>query len=86
MIIDNMNEPSYSLKEIIEIQFSTLRKDLQDIKTTLEKQNNESERRFTKIEKELDELRLDNARYKLIWGVGATVGASLIAIAANRIF
>ena len=81
-----MNEPSYSLKEIIEIQFSTLRKDLQDIKTTLEKQNDESERRFTKIEKELDELRLDNARYKLIWGVGATVGASLIAIAANRIF
>ena len=81
-----MNEPSYSLKEIIEIQFSTLRKDLQDIKTTLEKQNNESERRFTKIEKELDELRLDNARYKLIWGIGATVGASLIAIAANRIF
>jgi len=81
-----MNEPSYSLKEIIEIQFSTLRKDLQDIKTTLEKQNDESERRFTKIEKELDELRLDNARYKLIWGVGATLGASLIAIAANRIF
>jgi len=81
-----MNEPSYSLKEIIEIQFSGLRKDLQDIKITLDKQNIETERRFSTIEKELDELRLDNARYKLIWGVGATVGASLIAIAANRIF
>lgn len=81
-----MTEPSYSLKEIIEIQFSTLRKDLQDIKITLDKQNDESERRFTKIEKELDELRLDNARYKLIWGIGATAGASLIAIAVNRIF
>jgi len=81
-----MNEPSYSLKEIIEIQFSTLRKDLQDIKNTLEKQNVETEKRFSDIEKDIDVLRLDNARYKLIWGVGATVGASLIAIAANRIF
>jgi len=81
-----MNEPSYSLKEIIEIQFSGLRKDLQDIKITLEKQDVETERRFSNIEKDIDELRLDNARYKLIWGVGATVGASLIAIAANRIF
>jgi len=81
-----MNEPSYSLKEIIEIQFSTLRKDLQDIKNTLEKQDVETERRFSNIEKDIDELRLDNARYKLIWGIGATAGASLIAIAANRIF
>ena len=85
-----MNEPSYSLKEIIEIQFSTLRKDLQDIKNTLEKQNVETEKRFSSIEKDIDELRLDNARYKIVWGIGVTLGASciatLVALAANRIF
>lgn len=81
-----MTEPNYTIKEIIELQFNTLRVDLQEIKNTLKEQNLQTERRFTKIEKELEDLKVEVARYKVIWGVGATLGASLIAFFINRIF
>jgi hypothetical protein len=79
-----MSEPNYTIKEIIELQFNTLRIDLQEIKTTLKDQNLQTERRFTKVEKELEDLKVEVARYKVIWGVGATIGASVIAFILNK--
>lgn len=81
-----MTEPTYNVKEVIELQFQTLRKDLHDIKDALKDQNIQTEKRFSQIERDIDELRIESARYKTIWGVGATVGASLVAIVANKIF
>jgi hypothetical protein len=79
-------EASYSTKEIIEMQFNTIRGDLREIKDTLKAQNVQTEIRFSKIEKEIDELRIENARYKTIWGIGATIGASVVAIITNKFF
>lgn len=81
-----MTEPTYSTKEIIELQFATVRSDLREIKETLKAQNVQTELRFSKIEKEIDELRLESARYKTIWGIGATLGASLVAIVSGKFF
>ena len=80
-----MNDPMYNIKEVMELQFGALRQDLLEIKTTLKDQNVQTEKRFSKIEKELDDLRVEMARYKVVWGIGATIGASLIAFFANRI-
>ena len=73
-------EPNYSIKEIIELQFSTLRNDLQEIKNTLKDQNVQTEKRFAQIEKDIDDLRLESAKYKTLWGIGATIGASIVAV------
>lgn len=79
-----MSEPTYSVKEIIELQFKNLSKEMTEIKDLLKDQNVQFEKRFASIEKDIDELRVDSARYKTIWGIGATVGASVIAFALNR--
>lgn len=81
-----MSEPNYTIKEIIEMQFNALRVDLQEIKGTLRDQNMQTELRFTKVEKDLEDLRTELARYKVIFGIGATVGASVLAFAINRFF
>lgn len=88
-----MNEPTYTVKEIIELQFKTLGKDIQEIKETLKEQTTQAEKQFARLDKEVGELRSEvqelkeeNARYKVIWGIGATIGASLVAIVSNRIF
>lgn len=79
-----MAEPMYSVKEIIELQFKNLSKEMTEIKDLLKDQNVQFEKRFASIEKDIDELHVDSARYKTIWGIGATVGASVIAFALNR--
>jgi hypothetical protein len=81
-----MTEPTYSLKEIIELQFSNQAKELGDIKQLLKDQNIQFEKRFAQIEKDIDDLRMDNARYKMIIGVGATLGATVFTFLLNRIF
>jgi len=81
-----MTEPTYTLKEIIELQFSNQGKELLDIKNLLKDQNIQFEKRFASIEKDIDELRMDNARYKMIIGVGATVGATVFTFLLNTIF
>ena len=81
-----MTEPTYTLKEIIELQFSNQAKELVDIKNLLKDQNIQFEKRFASIEKDIDELRMDNARYKMIIGVGATIGATIFTFLLNRIF
>ena len=88
-----MNEPTYTLKEIIELQFSNQAKELGDIKQLLKDQNVQFEKRFASIEvdidnlrKDIDVLRLDNARYKMIIGVAATIGATMFTFLLNKIF
>ena len=81
-----MNEPTYTLKEIIELQFSNQAKELGDIKQLLKDQNVTFEKRFSAIEKDIDELRMDNARYKMIVGAGATIGATILTFLINKFF
>lgn len=79
-------EPSYSIKEIMELQFKGIDHKLDNISYTLRDQNLQSEKRFAQIEKDIDELRIESARYKTVWGIGATIGATIIAFVLNKIF
>ena len=79
-------EPTYSIKEIMELQFKGIDHELDAISNTLKDQNIQTEKRFAQIEKGIDELRIESARYKTIWGIGATLGASLVAFTLNKIF
>lgn len=79
-------EPTYSIKEIMELQFKSIDHKIDAILSTLKEQNVQTEKRFAQIEKDIDELRIETAKYKTIWGIGATIGASLIAFFANKIF
>jgi len=86
-------EPTYNIKEVIELQFKGLRNDLQEIKATLRDQTAQTEKRFAQIESELGDIRkelevqkVEYAKYKVIWGMGATLAASLVAFTLNRIF
>ncbi len=86
-------EPAYTVKEIMDIQFRAIDAKLDDIKSTLKDQNTHFEKRFVQIERELGDLKDDvnnlkteNARYKTIWGIGATVGATIFAYVLNRMF
>jgi len=81
-----MTEPTYSVKEIIELQFRNLSKEMTEIKNLLKDQNVQFEKRFAQIEKDIDDLRIDNARYKMIIGIGATIGASAITFVLNKLF
>jgi uncharacterized protein YdcH (DUF465 family) len=86
-------EPAYTVKEILDIQFRGIDHKLDAISNTLKDQNAHFEKRFLQVEKELGELRdqvqelkTENARYKTIWGIGATVGATIFAFTLNRLF
>lgn len=88
-----MDQPTYTIKEIIEIQFGALRKDIQAIQDMLKEQTNQTDKQFARLDKEVSDLKeqvfqlqSDNARYKAVWGIGATVGASLVAFFLNKIF
>lgn len=88
-----MSEPVYSVKEIIELQFRNISKELGEIRAALKDQSYITEAQFTRLDKEIDGLRKDinrlqqsDARNKTIWGIGATIGASVIAFIMNRIF
>lgn len=88
-----MDQPTYTIKEIIEIQFGALRKDIQAIQEMLKEQTSQTDKQFARLDKEIfdlknqvSELQKDNARYKAIWGIGATIGASLVAFLLNKIF
>ena len=79
-------EPTYTIKEIMELQFKGIDHKLDAIVSTLKDQNIQTEKRFTQIEKDIDDLRLESARYKTVWGIGATIGASMVAFLLNKIF
>lgn len=81
-----MTEPTYSIKEIIELQFLNLSKEVTEIKQLLKDQNVQVEKRFSQMEKDIDglrseiaELNTENARYKLIFGLGNIVVGGFIA-------
>lgn len=88
-----MSEPNYTLKEILELQYKNLDLKLDDIRATLREQNVQTEKQFNrldgeinKLENKISQLEQEQARYKVIWGIGATISASLIAFFMNRIF
>ena len=86
-------EPTYSIKEIMELQFKGIDHKLDAIVSTLKDQNSQSEKQFARLDREIaglkteiELLKEDNARYKVIWGIGATLGASLVAFGLNKVF
>lgn len=88
-----MTEPTYSIKEIMELQFKGIDHKLDSISATLKDQTIQTEKRFAQMEAKLDEIekeqalqKTEQAKYKVIWGIGATVGATIIAFGLNRIF
>jgi hypothetical protein len=92
-----MTEPTYTIKEIMDIQFKGLDHKLDAIRDTLKEQNISAANRFASLEIEMDsfrkeiaQLREEQAKYKTVWGIGATIGASfvatIVAFTFNRIF
>ena len=88
-----MTEPTYNIKDVIEIQFRNLSKEMTEIKALLKDQNTQVEKQFARIDTEMKEIKdkvdvltADNARYKMIIGIGATVGATFFTFLLNRIF
>ena len=92
-----MTEPTYTIKEIMDIQFKGLDHKLDAIRDTLKEQNVNAANRFANLEIEMDsfrkeiaQLREEQAKYKTVWGIGATVGASfvasIVAFGFNKIF
>ena len=86
-------EPTYSIKEIMELQFKGIDHKLDSIVHALKDQNDQSDKQFARLDKEIAGLKAEiellkdaNARYKVIWGIGATMGASLVAFALNKVF
>lgn len=88
-----MTEPTYNIKDVIEIQFRNLSKEMTEIKSLLKDQNLQTEKQFARIDLEMKEIKdkvdvltADNTRYKLIIGIGATLGATVFTFLLNRIF
>lgn len=86
-------EPAYTVKEILDIQFRAIEVKLDNISSTLKDQHTHFEKSILKLEKEIGEVRseietlkADNARYKTLLGIGATIGATLMTFLLNRIF
>ena len=81
-----MSDDTYNIKEVIEIQFKAQANELKAITLLLKEQNINYDKRFSDIDKDIKELRqelellkVENSRYKTVWGIGATVGVSFVA-------
>lgn len=86
-------EPAYTVKEILDIQFRAIEVKLDNITNSLKEQNTYFEKSITKLEREISEVReeistlkSDNAKYKALLGIGATLGATIFTFLLNRIF
>lgn len=86
-------EPAYTVKEILDIQFRAIEVKLDNISSTLKDQHTHFEKSILKLEKEIVDVREeiatlkdDNARYKTLLGIGATLGATVFTFLLNRIF
>ncbi len=79
-----MNEPLYSVKEIMDIQFKGLDAKLDDIKHTLKEQNANSEIRFTRIEREIDDIKTQQAKVMTAWGIFSVLGATVFTFVLNK--
>lgn len=80
-----MTEQIYSVKEIMDIQFKGLDAKLDDIKETLKQQNTNSEIRFTRIEREIDDIKTQQAKVMTAWGIFSALGATVFAFVLNKI-
>lgn len=87
------NETGYSIKEILELHFKALSESINGLKKAIEGQELKTEKRFIALDVEMDGLRkaisdlqTENARYKVILGIGATLGATVFTFLLNRIF
>jgi hypothetical protein len=92
-----MSEPTYNIKEVIEIQFQTVTEHLRRIEVVLKDQNTSAEKQFARLDKEIAELRIEVGNLKreqsisatkgnVIWGGLSVAGAVLISYIMNRIF
>jgi uncharacterized protein YlxW (UPF0749 family) len=92
-----MTEPTYSIKEIIEIQFQSVTEHLKRIEVVLKDQNTQTEKQFARLDKEIADLRTEVGNLKteqtknttkgnVIWGGLSVAGAFLISYIMNRIF
>lgn len=91
---------SYSFKEILEAHFKNLADKILDLRQDIKDNSAQVDKQFARLDSEIDKLRIviseqslqiaalekENARFKVIWGLGATIGASLIAFFANKLF
>jgi len=84
-------EPAYTVKEILDIQFRAIEVKLDNITNTLKDQNTHFEKSILKLEKEIGEVRAeiemlkaDNTRYKMLLGIGATLGATVFTFLLNK--
>jgi DNA-binding transcriptional MerR regulator len=92
-----MAEPTYSVKEIIELQFRNLSKEMTEIKDLLKEQNIQVEKQFARLDKDIADLREEvstlkdeqtksSTRGNVIWGGLSVAGAVVISYVMNRIF
>jgi hypothetical protein len=90
-------EPTYSIKEIIEIQFQGVTEHLKRIEIVLKDQNLSAEKQFARLDKEIAELRVEIANLRdkqtqsttkgnVVWGGLSVAGAVVISYIMNRIF
>lgn len=77
----------------MELQFKSIDHKIDSILTTLKDQNTQTEKQFLRLDNEISllkgevqELREANARYKTVWGIGATVGASVVGLISSFLF
>lgn len=77
----------------MELQFKSIDHKIDSILSTLKEQNVQTEKRFAEIERKLEDIekeqgiqKVATARYQVIWGMGATLGSSLVVFILNRIF
>ena len=75
-----MSEPTYTTKEIMDFHFKRFDEKLDDIKGVLEKQNQNSEKRFIALETDVANLKTFQTRAMVVW----TLVTFAITIAINR--
>lgn len=68
----------------MDIQFKGLDTKLDDIRNTLKDQNTNSEIRFTRIEKEIDDIKTQQAKVMTVWGIFSALGATIFAFILNK--
>jgi hypothetical protein len=88
-----MTEPTYTIKEIMDIQFKGIDHKLDDIKNALKEQNLNSEKRFIALEADLKEtqsrVEQQDKSITRIVTIGGTVWAAITLLEGfilNRIF
>lgn len=95
-----MTELTYSIKEILDLQFRSQEKDFKEIKEMLVKQEQNSEKQFNRLDAEISALKskigdlemqlttvkTDKGWSKAIFGTAIVFVAAIFSFALNRIF